>query len=443
MATVANHITDIIAIVKYLEELETGFAAAATDGDSVVSGKAGDIDGELEALFADDGAVSFRRSNLASATETIARLGFGVKADQLARTLGRSDIPPGTDPVIVYGIGLRDWMLANTKVFESRAVTNSAPSAITGTGNGVIKMLSTDDQSSADELENVNAETLTFTCRFVAGQGSIQSGNEVFEVYGGQPYRDIHEEGGSGNQIPLQLTTVCATQSNIQIIGNADFDADHGTASSVDKIPSWTCDSAGTASAITQDSSKYYRAKRDGTAGSSLKFNTAGTYVVSQRINGQLPDYGPLYVSARWSRRSSATGTLAIAVGAGSMSATISTGTNDAWNLLETWLYPDDYTAGGNDVTITVTSLATGELNVDDLCIAVPTLIGGKFYVALAGSTDFIIGDYTTQQSTITGTGTVLKWFYRTYRPSWSYMVRNFPFNLPHATSASSGFADP
>ena len=44
---------------------------------------------------------------------------------------------------------------------------------------------------------------------------------------------------------------------------------------------------------------------------------------------------------------------------------------------------------------------------------------------------------------TITNSGTVLKWLYRIYRPSWSYMVRNFPLNLPHGTSASAGYADP
>lgn len=440
MATVANHVTDIVNLVRFLEERETSFAAETTDADTVISSKAGDIDGAIESLWSEDGQESFRRTTMAYPTAVLAKRGFDVIASQLRKTLNRSDLPD--TPELIYGIGLRDDMITNSKVFESRGVTNSAPSAITGTGTGAVVMVSADDQGTADALENVNIETLTFTARFVAGQGGIQSGNSVFEVRGGLPYRDIHENGGSGGGVIALLPAVCATQSNLNIIGNADFDATFGsTASATDKIPSWTI-ASGTAADVTADTSTYYRKIRGTAAGQSLSF-VAGTFSLTQRVT-ELPSYGPIYLSIRWMRKASATGTLTVTLGASAtITVDISTGTNDAWNLLGGWFYPSKYTAGSQTLTITVTSLATGTLRLDDLCIAAPTWIGGKGFAILEGNTDFIIGDYTTQASTTTDGGKILKWFYRAYRPSWASLIRSYPFNLPHDATASAGYTDP
>lgn len=442
MATIANHITDIQNLVRFLEERVTSFAAETTDADTVVSSKAADLDGSIESLWSDDGQESFRRTTMAYPTATLARKGFDTIAGLMAKTLNRSDLPPGTAAELIYGIGLRDYMIANSKVFKSRGVTNSAPSAVTGTGTGALVMVSSDDQATAIALENVNIETLTFTARFVAGQGGIQSGNSVFEVRGGLPYRDIHENGGSGGAVIALLPAICATQSNITVIGNGDFDATFGsTASATDKIPSWTI-ASGTAANVTADTSDYYRKIRGTSAGQSLAF-AAGTYQLTQIVK-ELPSYGPVYISIRWERKASATGTLTMTLGASAaVTVDISSGSNNAWNLLGGWFYPVKYTAGSQTLVIDVTSLATGTLRLDDLVIGLPTWIGGKGFAILEGNTDFVIGDYFTQASTSTDAGTILKWMYRTYRPSWAGLIKNHPFNLTHAGSASSGYTDP
>ena len=443
MATVANHITDIQNLVRFLEERATSFAAEATDADTIVSSKAADLDGSIESLWSDDGQESYRRQTLSQATQTLATRGFSTIAGLLAKTLNRGDLPPGTDPTLVYGIGLRDYMIANSKVFKARGVTNSAPTMATAnTGNGTIVMIASDDQASAVSLENVNVETLTFTARFVAGQGTVQSGNTVFEVRGGLPYRDIHENGGSGGSVIATIAAACATQSNFQPLGNTDFDATFGsTASATDKIPSWTI-ASGTAADVTYDTSVYYRKIRGTSAGQSLSF-AAGSFTLTQRAS-ELPAYGPVYIGIRWMRKSSATGDLTITLGASATSTVdISTGTNDVWNLLGGWFYPAKYTGGSQTFTITVASLATGTLRLDDLVLVTPYWIGGKGFAILEGSTDFVIGDNGSQVTTAADSGTILKWMYRAHRPSWGGLVRNFPFNLPTAATASAGYTDP
>jgi len=384
----------------------------------------------------ENAAEAFRAN---AATNVSPELAAGL-IRPLLKTMCKSIInrgEPDSDASMLFE--MYKYFVDNAQRVQGRSITYGTPTAGTNTGNGQILRLTKDAFNYNIEAVHIEAKRLLCVADFQTG---TNRGAEVFIGSGQTPAKDDLERSGSGAQATLTGST-----ADDSLLSNASWGNFGGTASEPTDITDWTSVTPTTVDSTTYefDATNYFRVARGSTVGQGVNVAyTAGTSKITQTIN-QLPAAGPIYCSLRYMRLASATGNLVLRVGGASATATIGSATNGVWNILEFWAYPDSYTGGGVDVEIQVDTLATGTVTFDELVIASPTWIGGKAYVLLAGATDFAIGDYFTQQTTVANTGTVLTWLYRTYYPSWNdpFGSRHYPLNLPHDATASSGWEDP
>lgn len=414
--TIADHIADLADMVDlvgdykddwdsaYSSILSSQLAAPSADTEGELAALAKNVTGGLRRHFA---ALAF---NLREGAEAIIR--------DMARTLNRSDILP-TDPIPrILGVGLREWMVANSKVLKSRGVSHGAASAVTGTGTGVLLLHGDDDQSTADVLEAATSGTLRFTC--VEDQSSGRaSGEELFVAREDVQARDILELGGANSR------RIGALHSGIvTAISNADFSADFGSDSTaVTKIPSWTI--TGTPANLTQDTTNTFRGKPSLSLASSD--NT-----IYQPFSG-LPNDRPALVSIAYNRQiGSGAGDLYVRIGAKETSVAVAAQTG--WNRLNLIAWPKRYTGGGNDVEV-FWDRTSGTINLAQAICAPMTRIGGRYFAILAGATDFLIDDYFTQATTVSPADRSIK--------DWLHRWFGLGFELPHDATASAGWEDP
>lgn len=419
--TVADHIADLADVVDLAGTFFNNWGSSGYA--DILSSQWGAPDGDTEgilAALAKDVQQGTRRHFAALATAI--REGADVVIRDLARTLDRSDISPNDSIQRILGIGLREWMIANSKVLKSRGVTNSSPSSVTGTGTGVLYMFSSDDQSTADELEAVTNGTIRLECITDEGGGRT-AGQELFTVRDSAPSRDILELGGTA-----QTSVESWHSGRVTAIANADFSDDFGaTASDTTKIPSWTLDNATyDPTDVTADTTNTYRGTQ------TVKIGGTGA-ILSQTFSG-LPNNRPTFFGFKYNRAiGSGAGTLDMDAGSVSMSQ-ITLAAQTGWNQAYKIAWPKRYTGGGNDIVITA-AVSSGYINIAQVVIAPMVRIGGRWFIIIAGATDFLVGDYFTQQTSVSPNVRSIKdWLHRWY---------GFGFELPHDATPSSGWEDP
>lgn len=346
----------------------------------------------------------------------------------VAREINRGDVDAeSADPVTILK-ALRTWMVDNSTVFESLAVTHNAVSALstplTSGADGALLMCSTDDQSTADNLEAITADTLRFECVAARGEGR-NSGNELFEVWAssGQPAKDIFDWPAFSSRIQLPVVNA----GILSHITNGNFEQSFGSGTT-DKIPGWTLDS-NHANAIA-DTTNYYRG--------SQAIRLTGACELTQEYAG-LPPNTPVLVSVMYNRSAgTGTGSLDIRIG-GSSDTTVSalSGASAGWNRTHFIAWPKRFNKSPFNVQIELDAAGeaiSGYTVIDEVIVAPLTRIGGRYFILLAGATDFGSGDYFTQASSVTGTG-LIKW--------WLHQWFGRAFELPHDATATVNWTDP
>jgi len=308
--------------------------------------------------------------------------------------------------------------VTNSRSVKSRNMTFGAFSADGGNaGDGTVYRLTVDDRNVT--IEGGTAEIKTFRCVQDQTTGARKHG-EVFDVYGKQASKDTLDWANHGSGASAQVVSHHAGEGDGaggSMLRNGSFSEYDSTGDEDTKFPGWVI---GTAANVTQITATYFRGhpgSAENTPGSSivdacLEF-TADTTLTQRFANLRPFDAGrPYFYAVRWMRKSSATGTLRIRLGAHTTTVDISTGTNDVWNTLylplTTSCWPLTFSEQNGDVTIEVTSLATGTLYVDDCCLAPFDLFDGEYFFVLGGATAWLIDDFGTCTDT-QGTAAILQ----------------------------------
>lgn len=420
--TLTNHIADIKLIGPAAYAFKTAWETSTTGIedliDAVVSGANADDNGAIAALLKDPRLL---KKQVVAAFNAFTPA-VTVKLQQFATELDRADVTANSPAKRILGIALREWMLANSHEFESRGVTNSAPSSISGTGNGTLVMLSTDEESY--ELEGVYAETLTFECTRGSESGATP-GEETWSVYGEQRARHILESGGSG----ARTTITGSWASNTQALKNATFgsntesDATFDASTSLTKLTSWTI--TGTATNVNSDSSNTFRTLSAGTS-RSIELVASESFYQEYDYTGSNPVIVAVPVNKTVGTATG--GNFDLNVGADT-SATALSGLSSGWQWAYVTLWPSEMAGSTSRVTIGWSSASSGSLLIGPVVMRPMTYIGGKWFAMLPGATDFVEGDSATQQTTIAATGKFKHFLHLLYGTD---------FELPHDSSASS-----
>lgn len=416
MPDVVDHISDLAEVVDLAGTVFERWGDTFAGQLAEIATLAADADGRL-AFLAKDPVFGTRR-HFAALQAALSEMAEEVVRD-LAGTLNRADITKASTPQRILGIGLREWMIANNKKLASRGVVHNAPSAVTGTGDGVLVVHGLDDQATPEALEAATNGTITFECIADAGMGR-EAGSELFRVRDQNVARDILELGGFG------ATQIEATHSGkVSAIANADLGQDFGAdADSVNKIPAFTIDS-GTPAQLTQDTTNKFRGKNT--------INSVGNFKIIQPFSG-LPINRPSLFSIAYNREiGTGDGTLTIRGGSGS--ANVSLVAQTGWNRLNLIAWPRRYSGGGNDLEIELSDRTTGSVKFSQGVVAPLARLGGRYSILLAGNTDFAVGDVITQQTVITVRARSIK--------EWLHRWFGLSFELPHNATPSEGWEDP
>lgn len=425
---VADHVGDLKRVVDVAKTFRASYAGTfAADIATVASSAAGDTDGRLSEF-------AKNRFGLTAAFAVPARdcrIAAAIILSQLGRTLNRNDINID-DPVSVLH-GLRKDMLANSKVFLDRGITHGSVSHDgSNTGNGLVIVHTSDDYDK--ELQNVTDETLTFTCTEDATQG-VEGGSEVFEVRGELPARDVLEIGGSDFGGAAARVT-CVHAGTVQHIANANF-SQAFSGSGTDKIPGWTIGGAAAAN-VTANTTTYYRTATTGTS-QSIQFAADG--YLTQAMEG-LPDDRPVAFYFHYNRDSSAGADTLVKITVGGASAqtlaTLAGAADSAWYAVGTVKWPRQW-SGGRNLKIEVDDLGGGEHILFGEVVIMPMVrLGGRWFAIKAGSTDWAIDDFATQDTQVASTGLIVDWLYR-----WFGVGDAECPNMPTDSAASAGYEDP
>lgn len=299
---------------------------------------------------------------------------------------------------------IRAYNVANSKTYNSRGITYGSTSAVTGTGTGTIRQLTVDDEGF--RLEGCHAETKTFVCD--QDQTGVEKHHEEFEIKGAVPYRDGLKRTGSGIVGRLRCRTI---KDSARYISNPGFDQYSGTTqpsagseqavTSTTAIDGWTLDSITGVSISLGPSDASYR-DLVGVTGYTVKF--AASRTISQQLNlYQNPSFlqgKPIYKQVAVYRGSSCDGTLTLTFGATTRAVSMSSLSNNAWNVvtltLDKGLYPRNFRSNNMVISYALSSWTTGYLHLDDVVMDEMDLVDGVYLLAVGGATPFLKGDLMT-----------------------------------------------
>lgn len=317
---------------------------------------------------------------------------------------------------------------------DERTFTRGAVSAVTGTGNGTVRRLTVDENGEA--IESTHADVITVKCIADANTGALVH-EELFEIRGtNAPFDllDMKTASTQGSGAALRSDVVRSVSSRDSIALNSSFDnvtvaagqpttGSPVTLASGDTVDNWTVDDI---TAITSDVDTLYRSTSGVTT--PKKMTLGKNCVLTQTFanaNIALDPNRPYWYQIALRRRASATGTFTVAVGAQSVAQDISSLSNDTWTVLpaaiDANLWTKNLTQTAADINLTMASLATGTLEVDDLVIVPMFAFDNQWFTNVGGSTAYLLDDLLTFTDTISSDTKIQKWLwllYQRYLPS-------------------------
>lgn len=321
----------------------------------------------------------------------------------------------------------------NSLTVNSRNLSYGAISAGSNLGSGTIRRLTVD--AFGHNIEACHVEAKRAECIRDQNTGGAEA-EEMFRIRGATREVDMLAVAGSG-----VLVDVPALSSRQSIITNASFTNYGGTLTVPDDISGWTL-SSGVFTNTDIDETTYYRGQgglSDPTP-RSLKFVGSDTIYQDFDVNGVGldPDI-PLYGQLAYNRAvGSAAGTLTFKMG--NMQVQVVLSAQTGWNVLvfplTKAMYPRNFGGLSGSVRVSIQWQRTsGDLYIDDVCIAPWALIDGLWYQIVGGATAFVAGtrDTFTWTDSLGGTDSILQqWFWRLYG-----------LHLPHNNAAGETWTDP
>lgn len=427
--TTAAQIADLLLALEAWETFETYWTTSSTGGQAkiaaVASGASDDKDGRLATIVKDKrvserGIVEAARARHAAIAQ--------VKLQHLAIDIDLAQYKIGTKASTLLGSMLRDEMVATSKVFKSRGVTNNAPAAVTGTGTGEVVMLALDDAGLA--LEAVYPEVITFTCTVDKHNGRT-AGMELWKAIGEKKGEHVLAGGGSGAVVQniqtswAENTTALSNPGfNTDSTADAAFDASTDTA----KLTGWTI--GGTATLVNADSTNVFRTLSSGTSRSIALTSSIDVYQTYTYKDSDGPVLCAIPVNPTIATASGGSAILT----AGNASTTLAVSSMaGGWEWITLVKWPKQLKGAASQFKFEWDSASSGQLYFGPAVMRPLTKVGGKWFGILPGATDFVEGDYSTQTTTVADTGKAKKALHELF---------GYEFELPHNATASTGWAD-
>lgn len=362
---------------------------------------------DLEKDLIDNAETNFAASLLARLASTRSRLDgllrdIGADLEPLIRTYGEVLAAPESDAGQIFQ-RIHDDYITNTKRVESRGFVFAAPAAGgSNAGNGKIVRCCVDENGLA--IENTHADAKTMRC-LADSSSAAEKWEEIFEIRGANAHPDALKLTGSGKV--GQIVALSARASN-PYLRNPSFSSSTpaGPTAVPTDITNWTATPA-VSSANGYEViggtgvNGFYRDFPGDTTSLALRLKNATTYTLTQNLETNRVRFRrdvPYLVQVAYRRKASATGTLKLELGANSVTVDISTKTNDEWNVLRLGVNADavfssldlnkdvwfkNFGEAALDLTLTVTSLATGQLDLDDVVISPLTPFDALWYAAV------------------------------------------------------------
>lgn len=344
----------------------------------------------------------------------------------------RHRIGSEAEDITTFVADLNRYMADNSESINSRDITFGTFSAGgSNVGNAVIRRLTVDKWGN--DIESILTAT-GFSARVIEDQNTgTNAGQETWEIRG-YPAGDDNldaQDTGRGTGIIQRINNKSADDSDLL---NASFADYSGPAATPTAITSWTV--VNSISNCEIDTTNYYVASTiEGDTPAAL--NLTATEEVNQALSVKgttLDAENPRYLQVAWNRQvGSASGTLAIHMGATSTSVSVSAQTG--WQLLFIPLdencYPLNFTEDAMDIRI-VWTRSGGEILIDDVrFVAIDDVVDTIPTIALGGSTHSLLEDTGTVSDTV-ATNAVIQ----------NTISRNLGVHLQSAGSGGETIAD-
>jgi hypothetical protein len=175
-------------------------------------------------------------------------------------------------------------------------------------------------------------------------------------------------------------------------ISNGTFDAAL-VGSAATKVPSWSID---TPANIVEETTLTFRGDR------SLKV-TADAIISQTPIS--IPAAQPIVFSVMLNRNSTGvTGNAKIVLGGAEKTVSLASLAASGWVRLFFIAWPLQFRGGAGNVRVEFSSIAAGQVFLDEAIVAIPIRIGGRWPLPVPGATDYRLGDKFTQATSISAT---------------------------------------
>lgn len=324
-----------------------------------------------------------------------------------------------------------------SKTVKSRNMTRGSPSAGgSNSGNGSVVRLLKDRYDFAIEAGSPQVQHLT--CIADEHTGGRRHG-ETFQIKGEALTRSAFPYSGQGGT-GFNVNVLSINDSGGLPLANPGFEQYN---SSDGSFPGWSVTSAWANFAQLTGSvgTNTYKDVLPNSTPGALKFLASDSiYQTFSAQAARWQPFVPMYAQIAWQRLASATGTLKLKIGGKEVTVDVSTGTNGVWNVLR-WpaATPDKYAwyknwnAQDAQVKVTMSSLATGTVVVDDLIIGPYNYYDGAWCALVGGPTPFLRDDVFTVADSGGADSIIQQW-----------LERAFPgYYLPAVSNGSETWADP
>lgn len=325
---------------------------------------------------------------------------------------------------------IRQHMVDNSLSIEESGQTVDTSFTTAGTGNGDwVRM----KHSRHGQPFVVGADTITFECVRDQLSGAREH-SEVWEARG-TDQGDALNLGGLGYL--GELTTLHARSSNL--LQNGSFDqgtlTDAAALAATTSCTGWTATTAANWTARSSTAAAIYRDYPGAPTSFGLE-NTASDAITqtiaTTRPGAKFEPEAPHVCWVRWKRLSSATGTLTLTLGSQTVTATIGSASNDAWNTLlipatttDVKAYYDTWVQQDATIAISTTTLATGTIYIDDAGMAPMELFGDTYVSYIGGSTAALRGATSILADTDGTRGINGYWLRQAYGPIDGHLPQN------------------
>lgn len=442
--------------VRLAEEIENFGNSNTPNVLDMIDGATTAIDGVYSPLSL--GAIDqlVRRPIAGTLTKTVLQAMFRPCLWEIGRVIGAPEIG-GERPTITDGMlirRIREYMEAQgpDQTILSRGMTLDTSGSISGTGTGAINRLTVDRFGYA--LECTGPEDKIFVCDVDQTTQGGQQHAEAFRLDFETAWKDPLYWTGSGNKgRRLACTHALSAPGWLK---NPSFEqpggiTDDTSPSSTTAITGWTINGAAANLKMRSAAGFYYRGY-PGAPSTLYGIEFEADDAIYQTIRTAQPGKGfdrrvPIYAQVAVKRLDNATGNITIAVGGQSTTVTIGSLTNNAWNVVRlavgTKSWYDNQREDAFDVRITVDTLATGTVVIDDVILAPYQNLDGTWYCAVGSDTAFLLRDTVTFNDTDGGTRALFSyWLWRAWEDEIAVLTEAMGW-FPSAGSGSNTIAEP